>query len=115
MEKKTGDRLIKERASYCKRRNFRTQFSFVYFVLRAESMKISSIRKPCTYTNVCDTALTVRKFIAYESSQSLKYDVFTRTEISTNLAATPQTIDDFILCESQEHNLCCVWPFNARG
>ena len=48
------------------RRNFHMRFNFMYFILLAESMKfISSIRNPCTYTSVCDTALTERKFIVY--------------------------------------------------
>ena len=67
---------------YCNRRNFCTRFNFVYFVLLAESTKISSIRKPCTYTSVCDTAFKVRKFIAYENSPTLEYEIFTRTKIS---------------------------------
>ena len=61
---------------YCNRRNFSTRFNFVHFVLLAKSTKISSIRKPCTYTSVCDTALKVRKFIAYESSRTLEYEIF---------------------------------------
>ena len=69
-------------SGYCNRRNFSTRFNFVYFVLLAESTKISSIRKPCTYTSVCDTAFKVRKFIAYENSRTLEYEIFTRTKIS---------------------------------
>ena len=68
--------------NYCNRRNFRMRFNFVYFVLLAESTKFSSIRKPCPYTNVCDTAVAVRKLIAYESSRTLEYEIFTRTKIS---------------------------------
>ena len=67
---------------YCNRRNFRTQFNFVHFVLLAVSTKISSIRKPFTYTSVRDTALEVQKCIAYESLRTLKYEIFTRTKIS---------------------------------
>ena len=67
---------------YCNRRNFSMRFNFVPFVLLAESTKISSIRKPCTYTSECDTALKVRKFIEYESSPTLEYEIFTRTKIS---------------------------------
>ena len=74
--------------NYCNRRNFSTRFNFVYFVLLAESTKISSIRKPCTYTSVCDTGFKVRKFIAYENSRTLEYEIFTRTKIS---AITVQT------------------------
>ena len=48
----------------------------------AESTKFSSIRKPCTYNSVCDTVLAVQKFIAYESSRTLEYEIFIRTEIS---------------------------------
>ena len=52
------------------------------FVLSVESTKFGSIRKPCTYNSVCDTVLAVRKFIAYESSRALEYEIFTRTKIS---------------------------------
>ena len=58
------------------------RFNFVYFVLLAESTKFSSTRKPCPYTNVCDTTVAVRKLIAYESSRTLEYEIFTRTKIS---------------------------------
>ena len=34
------------------------------------------------YTSVCDTALAVRKLIAYESSRTLEYEIFMRTKIS---------------------------------
>ena len=68
--------------NYCNRTNFRTRFNFVYFVLLAESTKFSSIRKPYTYTSVSDTTVAVRKFIAYESRQTLEYEIFTRTKIS---------------------------------
>ena len=64
------------------RTNFRTRFSFVYFVLLAESTKFSSIRKPYTYACVSGTTVAVRKFLAYESWQTLEYEVFTRTKIS---------------------------------
>ena len=67
---------------YCNRRKFRTQFNFVYFVLLAGSTKFSSIWKLCTHTSVCDITLAVRKFIAYESSRALEYEIFTRTKIS---------------------------------
>ena len=69
-------------SAYCKHRNFRTRFNFVYFVLLAESTKFSSIRKPCTYTSVRDTVLAVRKFIAYKSSRTLGFEIFTQTKIS---------------------------------
>ena len=39
--------------------------------------------KSCTHTSVCDIAVAVRKFIAYESSRALEYEIFTRTKIST--------------------------------
>ena len=65
---------------YCNRRNFRTRFNFVYFVLLAESTKFSSIRKLCTHTSVYDIALAVRKFIAYESSRALEYEIFNAYE-----------------------------------
>ena len=61
---------------------FRTRFNFVYFVLLAESAKFSSIRKPYTYTSVSDTTVAVRKFLAYESRQTLEYEIFTRMKIS---------------------------------
>ena len=67
---------------YCNRTNFRTRFNFVYFVLFAESTKFSSIRKPYTYACVSDTTVAVRKFLAYESWQTLEYEIFTRTKIS---------------------------------
>ena len=51
-------------------------FNFVYFILLAESTKISSIQKLYTHTNVCDTALEVWKFMAYKSSQTLEYEMF---------------------------------------
>ena len=71
--------------SYCNRRNFHTRFDFAYFVLLAESTKVrnfSRIRKPCiyNYTSECDTVLTERKFIAYKSSRTLEYEIFTGTK-----------------------------------
>ena len=68
--------------NYCNRTNFRTRFNFVYFVLLTESTKFSSIRKPYTYACVSDTTVAVRKFLAYESWQTLEYEIFTRTKIS---------------------------------
>ena len=65
--------------AYCNRRNFRTRFNFV---LSAESTKFNSMWKPCTYNSVCATFLAVQKFIAYDSSQTLEYEIFTRTKIS---------------------------------
>ena len=67
---------------YCNRTNFRTRFNFVYFVLLAESTKFSSKRKPYPYACVSDTTVAVRKFLAYESWQTLEYEIFTRTKIS---------------------------------
>ena len=68
---------------YCNRRNFRTRFNFVFFfILLAESIKFYSIRKLYSYTRVCDKALAVRNFIAYESPRTLEYEIFTRTKIS---------------------------------
>ena len=78
----TQDWLIASLVSYCDRTNFRTRFNFVYFVLLAESTKYSSIRKPYTYTSVSDTTVAVRKFLAYESRQTLEYEIFTCTKIS---------------------------------
>ena len=77
---------------YCNHTNFRTWFNFVCFVLLAESTKFSSIRKPFTCTSVSDTTVAVRKFLAYESWQTLEYEIFTRTEIS---AITVQCIQKF--------------------
>ena len=74
--------FVKRIYTYCNRTNFRTRFNFVYFVLLAESTKFSSIRKPYTYTSVSDTTVAVRKFLAYESRQTLEYEIFTRTKIS---------------------------------
>ena len=67
---------------YCNHTKFCTRFNFVYFVLLAGSTKFSSIRKPYTYTSVSDTTVAVRKFLAYESWQTLEYEIFTRTKIS---------------------------------
>ena len=67
---------------YCNRTKFRTRFNFVYFVLLAGSTKFSGIRKPYAYTSVSDTTVAVRKFPAYESWQTLEYEIFTRTKIS---------------------------------
>ena len=78
MNSKTKLRLF----LYSHRRNFRTRFNFVLFTLSAESTKCSSIRKPCKYNRVCDSALAVRKFTAYKSSRTLEYEIFTRTKIS---------------------------------
>ena len=64
----------------CDHRDFHTRFNFVFFVLLAESMKFCGIRKPCTYTRVCDNGFVVQNFIAYESP--LEYEIFTRTKIS---------------------------------
>ena len=80
--------------SYCNRTNFRTRFNFVYFVLLAESTKFSSIWKPYTYTSVSDTTVAVRKFLAYESRQTLEYEIFTRTKISAI------TVEACRLCET---------------
>ena len=74
--------LSSQSYAYCNRTKFRTRFNFVYFVLLAESTKFSSIRKPYTYTSVSDTTVAVRKFLAYESWQTLEYEIFTRTKIS---------------------------------
>ena len=78
MNSKTKLRLF----LYCDRRTFRTRFNFVLFTLSAESTKCSSIRKPCKYNSVCDSALAVRKFTAYKSSRTLEYEIFTRAKIS---------------------------------
>ena len=67
---------------YCNRTNFHTRFNFVYFVLLAESTKFSSVRKPYMYTSVSATTIAVRKFLAYESRQTLEYEIFLRTKIS---------------------------------
>ena len=42
------------------------------------------------YTNVCDTILAVRKFVAYElRSQIQEYEIFTRTKISAITVVSP--------------------------
>ena len=74
--------LICNLTCYCNRTIFRTRFNFVYFVLLAGSTKFSSIWKPYMYTSVSDTTVAVRKFLAYESWQTLEYESFTRTKIS---------------------------------
>ena len=50
--------------NYC--RNFQSRFNFVYFVPLVEGTKLSGIRKPCTFTNVCDTILAEQKLVAME-------------------------------------------------
>ena len=47
---------------YFTRRNFRTRFNFVYFVLFAERTKFSGIPKPCKRTSLCETTLVVLNF-----------------------------------------------------
>ena len=43
----------------------------------------SDVREPISlHQAVCDTAPAVRKLIAYESSQMLEYEIFTRRKIS---------------------------------
>ena len=106
---RSGDHPEDER--YCNHRNFRTRFNFVLFVLSAESTKFSSIRKPCTYNSVCDTVLAVRKCIANESSQTLEYEIFTRTKISAITVVekkTPCTVEfrRVMNCHKQE---CFSW------
>ena len=63
---------------YCNRRYFRAQLNFVYFILLAESTKVSSIRKSWTHKIVCGTVLAVRKFNAYESSRTFECETFLR-------------------------------------
>ena len=68
---------------YCNRRKFLMQFNFVYFALLAERTKfIVAYESHAHITSVCDTALAVRKCIAYERSRTLEYEIFTRTKIS---------------------------------
>ena len=77
----------------CYRRNFRMQFNFVFFALLAESTKFSSTLKPrIIYQCVCDTALAVRKFIPYESSRTLEYEIFTCTKISAITVVGMKTV-----------------------
>ena len=82
-----------KRQCYCNRTKFRTRFNFVYFVLLAGSAKFSSLRKPYTYTSVSDTTVAVRKFLAYESWQTLEYEIFTRTKISAITVCGSLTFD----------------------
>ena len=80
---------------YCNRRNFHTRFDFAYFVLLAESTKVrnfSRIRKPCMYRSECDTALTERKFIAYKSSRTLEYEIFTGTKLFCDYSSGLQAV-----------------------
>ena len=61
---------------YCNRRNFRMQFNFVfsYFWPKVQILQHTTIHiRVYTYSE-CDTALAVRKFIAYESPLTLDYD-----------------------------------------
>ena len=44
------------------------------------------ILETCTYTRVRNTALTVRKFIAYKGSRTLEQGIFTRTKVSAVLS-----------------------------
>ena len=67
---------------YCNRRNFRTRFHFVFFILLAESTKFCRIHKPYTCTGEFDTALEERKFIAHGRPQTLEYEIFKDTKIS---------------------------------
>ena len=90
---------------YCNRTNFRTRFNFVYFVLLAESTKFSSIRKPYTYTSVSDTALAVRKFLAYENQQTLEYEIFTSTKISAITVHSISLIVPRLSCLFSSHPL----------
>ena len=92
---------------YCNRTKFRTRFNFVYFVLLAGSTKFSSIRKPCTYTSVSDTTVAVRKFLAYESWQTLEYEIFTRTKIS---AITVLSCSLLFLVWCERHAICLLTP-----
>ena len=93
------------RRAYCNRTNFRTQFNFVYFVLWAESTKFNSIRKPYTYACVSDTTVAVRKFLAYESWQTLEYEIFTRTKISAITVSTKLDSDFFIFAPGLSYDL----------
>ena len=83
---------------YCNRTNFRTRFNFVYFILLAESTKFSSVRKPYTYTSVSDTTVAVRKFLGYESRQTLEYEIISRTKISAITVA--QMLSRFNNCHA---------------
>ena len=67
---------------YCNRRNFRARFNFIYFVLLAESTKISSIQKPWTYLSVSDNAFAERKIVVYENSPTPEYEMFMHAKIS---------------------------------
>ena len=87
-------------AHYCNRRNFRTQFNFVFFVLLAESTKFCCIWKPYMYTSICDTALAVRKFIAcVRNSTNARVRIFTRTKISSITVFLNGLVEDVDLIE----------------
>ena len=61
-----------------------------YFWLKVRNF--SRIRKPCMYTSECDTALTVRKFIAYKSSRMLEYEIFTGTKFFWDYSSGLQAV-----------------------
>ena len=44
------------------------------------------------YTSECDTALTERKFIAYKSSRTLEYEIFTGTKIFCDYSSGLQAV-----------------------
>ena len=97
---------------YCNRRNFHTRFDFAYFVLLAESTKVrnfSRIRKPCMYTSECDTALTERKFIAYKSSRTLEYEIFTGTKSFCDYSSGLQAVQRRRLLTHDRSWTCQTW------
>ena len=53
----------------------------IYFPI-VKKKKFEAQKKKYTYTSVSVTTVAARKFLAYESWQTLEYEIFTRTKIS---------------------------------
>ena len=60
----------------------RDLISYISYFWRKVRNLVAYYGKPYTYTSVSDTTVAVRKFLAYESRQTLEYEIFTRTKIS---------------------------------
>ena len=107
---------------YCKSRIFRMHVIFVYFVRAAFRTKIKCMRKVQSMPENQQRSATVRKFHAYERSESPGYENWVRTKYSgftvyskwpqgsklstserTNSIAAPQTKNDWIFCFSSRN------------
>ena len=60
----------------------RDLISYISYFWRKARNLVAYENHTVTYTIVSDTTVAVRKFIAYESRQTLEYEIFTRTKIS---------------------------------